>query len=163
MKKFVNLIEKIQLVFGIIFLSTFLVATLIQIFARYVKMSVLWTEEIATFSFVYAVFMGAAVMVRHKEHFAFNVLIEKLSPKKGSIMKIFNNLVMIVFLGFLTYYSKTLVTTFWNYNWIVLTNMKMGYIWISLPITFITMLIYLIEDLIENIIYLKKVFRNEVA
>jgi TRAP-type C4-dicarboxylate transport system permease small subunit len=159
MKKLVNLIEKIQLTLGVLFLSTFLVATLIQIFARYAKLSVLWTEEIATFSFVYAVFMGAAVMVRHREHFAFNVLIEKMSPKKASIMKLVNNMIMIVFLGFLTYYSKTLVTTFWNYNWIVLTQIKMGYVWISLPITFITMIIYLIEDVFTNI----KNFRNEVA
>jgi len=159
MKKLVNLIEKIQLTLGVLFLSTFLVATLIQIFARYARMSVLWTEEIATFSFVYAVFMGAAVMVRHKEHFAFNVLIEKMSSKKASIMKLINNVIMIVFLGFLTYYSKTLVQTFWNYNWIVLTQVKMGYVWISLPITFVTMIIYLIEDVVVNI----KNFRNEVA
>ena len=73
--------EKIQLMLGVVFNSLF-VTILIQIFARYFGIPVIWTEEVSNYSFIWSVFMGASAMVNRKGHFKFNFLLLKL--KKNS-------------------------------------------------------------------------------
>ena len=57
-----KLMERIQLVVGVACLSIFLLTILIQVFSRYLGISVMWSEEVANFSFIWAVFMGASIM-----------------------------------------------------------------------------------------------------
>src|SRR5699024_10714296 len=77
-KKMINTLEKIQIVIGVIFLCVCFGVIVFQIVTRYLGISVIWTEEVANYSFVWAVFMGAAIMVNRREHFSFDFLIQKL-------------------------------------------------------------------------------------
>lgn len=151
MKKTIDLIEIIQKYLGMVFLTIFIIAVMIQIIARYIGISVLWTEEIATFSFVWVVFMGAALMVRSDDHFSFDYFKTKLGGKKKYILIIFINMIMLVFSLFLLIYGKEIMITFWNYNWYSLPTFKMGYVWSVIPITAVTMCIYIVEHIINNI------------
>jgi len=98
MEKIVKVIRNIQLTIGVFCLSIFFISVLIQIFTRYLGISVLWTEELTNYSFIWAVFMGAAVMVDFKEHFAFRGLHDKLKdPKKKKILQIIIHSLIFVF------------------------------------------------------------------
>src|SRR5699024_2947965 len=96
-KKMIKTLEKIQLVIGVIFLCLFFGVIVFQIITRYLGISVIWTEEVANYSFVWAVFMGAAIMVNRREHFSFDFLIQKLQGKKKVYLSIFNDAILIVF------------------------------------------------------------------
>lgn len=151
LKKFTNIVEKVQLTLGVTSLSIFFIAIMIQIGARYFGIPMIWTEEVANYSFIWAVFMGAAVMVNRKEHFRFDGLSKKLKGKAKIYLDIFNNLILLAFNIAILYYGIQALENFWDYRWMALPFLKMGYVWIAIPIMGITMVLYSLVHLIENI------------
>lgn len=148
---FIRFLERTQMLIGIISLSIFFIAILIQITTRYLGISVIWTEEVANYSFIWAVFMGAAVMINRREHFNFDLILTKLAVKKRASLSIFNDSVLILFNIAIFYYGLQAVQSFWNYNWVSLPILKMGYVWISIPIMALSMVIYSVGHLMGHI------------
>jgi TRAP-type transport system small permease protein len=147
-KRFVQILEKIQIAVGLVFLCLFFSVILVQIVTRYMGVSVIWTEEVANYSFIWAIFMGAAVMVNRREHFNFDFLLRKVKDKL--LLNIFNDLVLIVFNIFIFLLGIQIVKEFWNYTWATIPEMKMGYIWIAIPIMAGSMIVYSLSHLIEH-------------
>src|SRR5699024_12800504 len=98
-----------------------------QIVTRYLGISVIWTEEVANYSFVWAVFMGAAIMVNRREHFSFDFLIQKLQGKKNIYLSIFNDAILIVFIIFIFLLGVPDVNEYCNYTWATILELKMDY------------------------------------
>ena len=152
MEKIIKSIRNIQLAIGVLCLSVFSISVLIQIFTRYLGISVLWTEELTNYSFIWAVFMGAAVMVSFQEHFAFKGLYDKLKePSKKKILQIIINAVILIFSIYILILGIEITKTFWNYRWISLPQLKRGYIWLSLPIMGGTMSLYSIFNILKEL------------
>ncbi|WP_106496465.1 TRAP transporter small permease [Lentibacillus sp. Marseille-P4043] len=151
MKRFVNALEKVQITVGLLFLCLFFLVILLQIVTRYMGISVIWTEEVANYSFIWAVFMGAAVMVNRREHFNFDLLQRKLKGKGKVSLNIFNDIVLILFNIVIFLLGIQIVNEFWNYTWATIPEMKMGYIWIAIPIMAITMIIYSAAHLMQHV------------
>lgn len=151
MNRFVKALEKVQLTAGVIFLSLFFIIIIIQIATRHLGIPAIWTVELASYSFIWAVFMGASVMVNRREHFSFDLFQRKLKGKARISLGIFNDLVLILFNGAIFYYGIKVVQNFWDYNWVAIPSMKMGYVWMSIPIMGITMIIYSLSHLLNHI------------
>lgn len=156
MQKLIKAIEKVQISLGLIFLLVFFLSILVQIITRYLGISVIWTEEMANYSFIWAIFMGAAVMVNRKEHFTFDILQKKLSPKLRIFLNLFIDTILIVFNALLFFYSIEILERFWSYNWTSIPSLKMGYVWITIPIMTSTMVLYSLNHVINGI----KTLRN---
>lgn len=156
MRKFINYLEKVQLVLGSIFLVIFVIATLLQVTTRYLGISATWTEELSVNTFIWSMFLGAAVMVREKQHFSFNFLVSYLSNKKASLLVIVQDIIIITFCILCFIYSSEITKIFWNSKWITIPELKQGYVWLILPITFGSMIVYLLEDIIKEISKLRK-------
>jgi TRAP-type transport system small permease protein len=159
MERFIRALEKAQITAGVLFLSTFFIVIMIQITTRHLGIAVIWTEEVANYSFIWSVFMGAAVMVNRREHFNFDFLQKKLTGTKRIILSIINDLVLITFNIAIFNYGIKVVQQFWDYNWVAIPEMKMGYVWISIPIMSGTMIIYTLSHLIKHF----KEFRSKGA
>lgn len=151
MDRFVRALEKVQLIAGVIFLSIFFLVIIFQIITRHMGISVIWTEEVANYSFIWAVFMGAAVMVKRREHFNFDFILRKFKHKKKASIQLISDLVLIIFNLFIFLLGLQVVSEFWNYTWAAIPEMKMGYVWISIPIMAGSMIIYSISHLMEHI------------
>ncbi|EIM05262.1 hypothetical protein A1A1_17075 [Planococcus antarcticus DSM 14505] len=156
----VKLLEKTQMTIGVITLSIFFIAIIIQIVSRHMGVSIIWTEEVANYSFIWSIFMGASVMVNQKEHFSFDFLTLKLKGRKKAGLLLFIDTIVLVFALALLYYGIEAASTFWNYNWVALPEMKMGYVWISLPIMGLTMAIYSFNHLANGFKDLKALKRG---
>lgn len=152
----VRMLEKIQMTVGVLFLSLFFITILIQIATRYLGISVIWTEEVANYSFIWAIFMGAAVMVNRKEHFSFDYFSRKLEGKKRAVLLIIIDAIILLFALSLAFYGFQAVTTFWDYNWLAFPSLKMGYIWLSIPVMGVTMSIYSINHILKNVALLRE-------
>jgi TRAP-type transport system small permease protein len=155
----IKTLEKIQMTIGAIFLLIFFAAIMVQIITRHLGISVIWTEEVANYSFIWSVFMGASVMVSKREHFSFDFLIGKLKGKSKLSLLIVIDAVILLFSFALFYYGIETVQNFWNYNWTSIPELKMGYVWISIPIMGATMMIYSGNQLLSSI----KAFRGRGA
>ncbi|MFD1065958.1 TRAP transporter small permease [Oceanobacillus locisalsi] len=155
MKKTIQALEKAQITIGIIFLCTFFFVIVLQIVTRQLGISIIWTEEAANYSFIWAVFMGAAVMVNRREHFNFDFLQQKLKGKKRIFLSLFNDSVLIIFNVCIFLLGLQVVNEFWNYTWSTLPEMKMGYVWIAIPIMAGTMLVYTLSHMVQHVQHLK--------
>lgn len=155
-RKLRNFVEKVQIKVGAGFIAIFLATIILQIIARFAKIPVTWSEDVAKYSFVWAVFMGSAWAVGRDEHFAFTALGDKLKGNKKIILSIIIHLVSLVFTIAMTKYGFDVTLKFWNYLWANIPTFKMGYVWMSLPITGITMSFYLIMHVVEGILLVKK-------
>lgn len=151
LNRIVMIVELVQRKMGILALTIFLLSTLTQIISRYLGVSVVWTEEASTYFFIWMVFMGASVMVNKKQHFSFNLLNQKLTGKKLEILNLVVNVIVLIFSLLLLGYGAYITKIFWNYNWISITSIKMGWMWISIPIMGGTMSLYLVNHILQNI------------
>lgn len=156
MQKFTSYLGKTQLLLGAFFLVIFVTTSLIQVITRYCGISATWTEEISVNTFIWSMLLGAAVMTKEKQHFSFNLFNHRLSEKNLAVYCIFQNLIILAFCITCAIYSIEITNTFWNSRWITIPILKQGYAWLILPITFISMSIYLIEDILKQI----NIFRN---
>jgi len=150
-KRFIQVLEKVQIAVGVTFLCAFFLVIMFQIATRYLGISVIWTEEVANYSFVWAIFMGASVMVNRREHFNFDFIQRKLQGKKRLSLSIFNDLVLIIFNIFIFLLGIQVTVEFWYYRCVTILEMKMGYIWIVIPIMAVTMILYSLSHLVDHI------------
>lgn len=73
-----NGIEKVFAVTSVALLTTFIIVVFVKVIARnYMKVSMVWADEVALLCFLWTVFLGAAIALRQKQHF-----IVDLSPTK---------------------------------------------------------------------------------
>lgn len=149
-------VERIQLIVGAIFLSVFFIGVLVQIFTRYLGISVIWTEEFSNYAFIWSIFMGAAVMLAQKKHFAFALLKEKLSDKKKVYLEIFNDSLLFLLSLLFLYYGVLLVTRFWSYRWSTIPQFRMGLVWMCLPVMAATMSYYKMLHIAQDVSDLRR-------
>ncbi len=155
MNKVISGLQKLQIAVGGFFLLVFLVTVTFQILSRYLGIVALWTEDVAMYSFIWAVFMGAAAMVYERRHFAFTSLSDMLTGNKKTIIAIIISCIMLFFAILMLYYGYKVTKQFWNYKWVSLPDFKRGPTWLCLPVCGATSAIYLINHIITDIKSLK--------
>ncbi|WP_070000354.1 TRAP transporter small permease [Cellulosilyticum sp. I15G10I2] len=149
MDKLSRMIYKAELSLGVLFISIFFVTIVIQVVGRYTGVTVSWTGEVSSYSFIWAVFMGAGAMTYENKHFSFASLQEKLTGRKRELINIFISLVIMLYSSATLYYGIIIAKKFWNYRWISLPSIKMGYTWLCVPILGGTCTLFCINHLIK--------------
>lgn len=156
MNKLAKFVRDVELGLGAAFITIFFVTIVIQVFSRYFGITVMWTGEVSTYSFTWAVFMGAGAMTYENRHFAFNSLVDHLKGVKKEYLKVFISLVIFIFSAATLYYGIIITGKFWNYRWITLPEVKMGYTWLCVPILGGTSALYSLTHIIDHIKNVKK-------
>lgn len=157
MRKAIDLLAKIQIAVGALFLFIFMMTVVIQMACRYTGVAATWTEDVSMYSFIWAVFMGAGAMVHEKRHFAFTSISDML--KEGTVKRLLSMIICIIMLIFaflMLKYGIAVTKQFWNYTWNNIPSFKRGPTWMCLPICGATSCIYLIEEIIDLLLALGK-------
>lgn len=130
-----------------------------QVFTRYIlKDPSSWTEELATFLMIWVGMLGASVALYRGAHLGIDYFVGKLSPRKRlytelfvfSCIGIFSLVVMLI--GGIQLVSRTLALSQIS----PAMKIKMGYVYLALPISGFFLVMYSIELLIERIVALVK-------
>lgn len=150
-QKLSSYVQKIQLALGTLFISIFFLTIVVQVFCRYAGITVMWTGEVSTYSFTWAVFLGAGAMTYENKHFSFDSLVNKLEGKSQALLKILISIIVLIFSMSIFYYGMQITTKFWNYRWITLSEIKMGYTWLCVPILGATSTLYGLTHILEYI------------
>jgi len=91
--------EKIQLVIGVLALAMIIASVTAGIISRYVFGSPFtWTEELATFLFIWLSFIGAGIASARKKHIVADFLIQKIPAKHANIIRIIINILVLILL-----------------------------------------------------------------
>ena len=68
-------VERLFLIIGSAMFALFIVVIFLQVVARsYLRLSILWTDEVALICFIWSVFLGAAVAFRRRAHYTVEIL-----------------------------------------------------------------------------------------
>jgi TRAP-type C4-dicarboxylate transport system permease small subunit len=94
--------------------ATGLVAT-IQVASRYVlSRPFSWTEELATCLFVYLAFVGAALALKKKEHFALETLVERLPDRLKRGVCLLSSILILACSAIVFWFGCRLTAQGWN-------------------------------------------------
>lgn len=81
-------IGAIERVLGVALIATIVLTITFQVFTRYFfGRPIVWVEELATYSFIWAVFLGAAVGMKELRHIRIESFVERLSPRGRALMR----------------------------------------------------------------------------
>lgn len=157
MKKAISMLQQIQIAVGGFFLMVFLLTVVFQMMSRYLGIAATWTEDVSTYSFIWAVFMGAGAMVLERKHFAFTSISDMMKNEKAkSVLSIIISVIMLIFAVLMVYYGIKVTKQFWNDTWVNIQAFKRGPTWLCLPICGVTSCIYLVELIAEDVNTLMK-------
>ena len=152
MNKTIGILQKAQIAAGGVFLGIFLVSVTVQIFSRYLGVSLIWTEDVSLYSFIWAVFMGASAMVYERRHFAFTSLSDHIRAPIGKLLiSVLISAVILAFAFFMLIYGIRIAKQFWNYRWVTIPAFKRGPVWLCVPVAGGTMALYSAVLIISDI------------
>ncbi|QJQ95690.1 MULTISPECIES: TRAP transporter small permease [Halomonadaceae] len=101
-----KLIDRLESVAMVAFMSIATIITTIQVIYRYgFSGSLFWAEEVVIYSIICMSFVGASMGVRHGVHISVDVLNALVPPSINRWLHIISALLGIAFAGFMTYYG----------------------------------------------------------
>jgi TRAP-type C4-dicarboxylate transport system permease small subunit len=135
----------IIVLFVLIFLTVFLLVLLRYIFGK----SIMGANETVTTLFIHCSSLGAAIMVKSREHIKISYFLDKLSlPKKKAVMT-FNYFIIVLLNGLIFWVSIPWVKTSIEFEFkYPITNMPYWVEQISIPISSLLIIFYCVFTMI---------------
>lgn len=126
-----------------------------QVFSRYVlNIPSTMTDEIARFLFIWVGLMGAAYAVGQKRHLAIDLLDQMLdnNVRKQTLLRMIVIAISLVFAGLIMVFGggRLMMNVLASGQVSPSLGIKMGLVYLAIPLSGVVMFIYLTVDLIEN-------------
>ncbi|WHH59003.1 TRAP transporter small permease [Petroclostridium sp. X23] len=148
-----DLLEKITKVTVGILLIVLTLNVLMQVLSRQIlKVPMVWTDEIARFSFIWLVFLGSSIQVKNKAHFAVTMISDNLKNKKWLNIIVYLCMLTVIIVLFIYGYKYTLMGLNKVSNAL---NIKMIWVYAAVPIGSLLMFIYIIELFLKELNIIK--------
>jgi TRAP-type transport system small permease protein len=154
------ILEKFKNILGyvitVLFVGLFFCAIL-QVLSRYIlPYSIPWTEEFARFLIIYIVFIGAVIAIYEKTHISIIIFINKLHTREKLIVQTIMNLFILFFLYLV--FRGGISTTIRGFGIVSgsMPKFMIGYVYIIIPISAFLMAIFLLKNIFDDIMTLKK-------
>ena len=131
-------------------IAVFTVVILVSIFFRYVlNDSLVWSEQVCRYLYVWMVMLGMPVVYREKGNVAFDLLYNKFSPRVKRLFHVTTDLLIACFSGFLA--LQGLKYTILKGSTIITgINLPQGYLYVSQSIGGVIMILFVIEHIISQ-------------
>ncbi|MFI0472695.1 TRAP transporter small permease [Halomonas sp. HMF6819] len=145
-----DVLERVlTLIAGSLF-AIFILTVLYQVFARSVlAISVSWTDEIAMSCFVWAVFLGAAVALRRRQHYVVDVFPSHFVVTQRAL-RLFGSIACLPVIYVLVVNGNVLVDMGWHRRSVALGT-PMSYVFAAMPVAGVAMFLFSIEILLKDI------------
>ena len=135
----------------VISVAVLIIPVSLQIFSRYTALipSYIWTEEMARFLFIWMIMIGAMIGVRESTHFEVD-LWPAVSPRVEAAVKLIGQIAVLVF-ALVFVWSGYEFTAFAWYRISELAELPLWTIHIAWPIAGITWIVFLGEQMYDNL------------
>lgn len=153
--KFFSNFLKIEENILILLLIILTITVFLQVICRYVfKIPFLWGQEVAIFCFSWIVILSAANATINKEHFIIEYFLDKINPTGRKIVNLINYTLMLI-------YSILMLVKGLEYAIMGLKRASIYFeipqfwTYISLPISGLIMIVFLIPFILNNLLLRK--------
>ncbi len=143
-------IFKVYQVIMMVLLSLMSIWVFLEVLFRETGVNVPWIEEFTIYAFSWLTYFGAANVLRRDGHLcvtAITGVVQKKNPKLRKALAIISYIIILAFCCIVCYYSTSMVqrylktgATTTNVRWI-----KMGWIFIQIPINYVVYILFEIE------------------
>ncbi|MEQ9439367.1 MAG: TRAP transporter small permease [Cyclobacteriaceae bacterium] len=140
------LIDKILQTILVLIMGSMSLVVAANVFCRFLlNFSLPWADETAQILLVWLTFLGAALAVKEKSHYALNYLIDRLSgPARRNLIILLHTFSILAIVVLL--YFSTIVT--WQiYPWVMpATEISRAFVYAACPVGCLLMLYYAIAN-----------------
>lgn len=164
MKKAIDFVGSLFLKAAALFFLVFIVCVILQVASRYVPgVRILWAGELATYAFIWMIFLGAAIMVREKGHFTVGLVIDNIKGLSLFLVQSLTHVLIIIFGAVMIYDGYGLTMQFWEWNLNNLPQIRQGYTWMAIPVSGAAMILFAIQNWWEDLWTLKSNRKEETV
>lgn len=110
-----KVVDKTEDICLVVMFALMVIFIFLQIIMRFiVGHSLVWSEELGKFIFVWLSWLGISIGERRNEHIKITLLTDRLSPKLQKIFEIIAYLILLAILAVIIYYAVILVDFQWK-------------------------------------------------
>lgn len=138
-------------------MASLVLAVLWQVFTRYVlRNPSSWTDELATLLIIWVALLGASVAFIKQAHLGVDVLVNRLSLRARLRCEIVVYLLVAFFAGMILIYGgiKLVALTLITHQVSPALGLKMGHVYLALPLSGLFILVFAVETIIERLLQL---------
>ncbi len=149
-KVFSDLIEKVCEGIGTLSVAAFVVIISLQVVCRnFLKIPMVWANDISVVCFVWAVFLGSAIAVRHRAHYVLAFLPDRFE-KSNCLLDIISNIAGIIFFYVLIRYG-TVYTIMGMKRLSTAINIPQAYFFMCIPLSGCFMMWYTLIHMVNDV------------
>jgi TRAP-type transport system small permease protein len=138
----------LEILAGILLFFMF-VTTFFQVVARTFLFSAVWSEELARLTYVWMVFLGAAVLIRDDGLIRVTVLVDRIGKRPARILRILTDIAILPFLAIITWGAWTNTVLNWKTFAPTVDWLRMGYVYLVIFLAGLVMLWYQLANIAE--------------
>jgi len=144
-KKTIKIMDWISYALLIIFSSVMVISTFLQVIFRYLlNYPLFWSEELSRFSFVWIVFVGAAVAMKRGAHIGVDYFVKNLPLQLKNYLRILVTILELFFL--LTVIGRSILVVRVNMSQhSPAMRIPMGLVYLAIPVGLSLMVGYIIS------------------
>ena len=158
-----KLLVKLLEITVILVIGFLVIDVLLGIFLHVLKKPSTWTSELATMLLIWVSLLGAAIGFIRGSHLGVDYFVTKLSLKKQVINKIIVYILIALFASFVMIYGGirfvSLILTHGQVS--PALQIKMGYVFLAVPISGFFILVFAIETVVKNVFNLLNKSNNK--
>ena len=149
-KVFSDLIEKVCEGIGTLSVAVFVVMISLQVVCRnFLKIPMVWANDISVVCFVWAVFLGSAIAVRHRAHYVLAFLPDRFE-KSNCLLDIISNIAGIIFFYVMIRYG-TVYTIMGMKRLSTAINIPQAYFFMCIPLSGCFMMWYTLIHMVNDV------------
>ena len=149
-KVFSDLIEKVCEGIGTLSVAAFVVIISLQVVCRnFLKIPMVWANDISVVCFVWAVFLGSAIAVRHRAHYVLAFLPDRFE-KSNCLLDIISNIAGIIFFYVLFRYGSV-YTIMGMKRLSTAINIPQAYFFMCIPLSGCFMMWYTLIHMVNDV------------
>lgn len=156
-----DIIEKILRIFSVILMTILIVTVFTDVIVRNViKKPIIWSTEVALISFIWAIFIGSAIAVRHRRHYIVEV-VPMHWVKTNITLDIIADIASFALL-YIMVISGIKFTQMGMIRYTVSLALPQSVMYVAIPISGFIMTLFNIEQLIYNVKKLHGVITGKI-
>ncbi|PLS15754.1 hypothetical protein CVD28_20850 [Bacillus sp. M6-12] len=132
---------------GVLF-TIMCISVALGVIARFFDLALVWTDELARYTFIWSVLLGTVVVFKQKKHIAIDLIGIVFPEKINLVIRVLIHVIMLVIFFILFRYGWILTQQTWN---VATTSLQIptGLVYLSVPVSSFLLFIYTLIEIYQ--------------